>query len=246
MFKANFEGIHVAVKVIKDISADALERTRAEILLMKGLHHPQIVMFIGACWDEFMMGIVLELVDNGPMANFLHNKKLHLSWEHPKLSMAKDVAAGCIYLHSSTYYDESEDTWHECIIHRDLKPDNMLVTTTYGVKLTDFGEARAMNSEMTMTQVGSPLYMAPEVLRGERYDERVDLYSYAVTLLEMLVLADSIFEVFEKVRSELRETTNRRTPLTNERNSIPPPHPPLAGVPAPQGRSHEPYAPRLN
>ena len=85
VFKANYEGIHVAVKVIKDISEKALERTRAEILLMKGLQHPQIVMFIGACWDEFMMGIVLELVDNGPLANFLHNKKLHLSWEHPKV-----------------------------------------------------------------------------------------------------------------------------------------------------------------
>mmetsp|Transcript_1746 Transcript_1746/g.3414 ORF Transcript_1746/g.3414 Transcript_1746/m.3414 type:complete len:1047 (-) Transcript_1746:22-3162(-) len=213
VFKANYEGIHVAVKVIKDISEDALERTRAEILLMKGLHHPQIVMFIGACWDEFMMGIVLELVENGPMANFLHNKKLHLNWQHPKLSMAKDAAEGCRYLHNSTYYDEREDTWHECIIHRDLKPDNMLVTATYGVKLTDFGEARAMDSEMTMTQVGSPLYMAPEVLRGERYDERVDIYSYGVTMLEMLVLADNIYAVFEKEYKRIKGENMTLTPL---------------------------------
>jgi len=156
---------------------------------------------------------VLELVENGPMANFLHNKKLHLSWEHPKLQMAKDAAAGCLYLHNSTYYDEGEDTWHECIIHRDLKPDNMLVTTTYGIKLTDFGEARAMDSEMTMTQVGSPLYMAPEVLRGERYDERVDVYSYAVTLLEMLVVEESIFVVFEKEFKRIKGKNMALTPL---------------------------------
>ena len=56
--------------------------------------------------------------------------------------MAKDAAAGCAYLHQSTYYDEKEGVYHDCIIHRDLKPDNMLVTTTYGIKLTDFGEAR--------------------------------------------------------------------------------------------------------
>ncbi|GMH96195.1 hypothetical protein TrVE_jg4839 [Triparma verrucosa] len=213
VFKANYEGIHVAVKVIKDISEVNLERTRAEILLMKGLQHPQIVMFIGACWDEFMMGIVLELVDNGPLANFLHNKKLHLSWEHPKLGMAKDAAAGCAYLHQSTYYDEKEGVYHDCIIHRDLKPDNMLVTTTYGIKLTDFGEARVMDSEMTMTQVGSPVYMAPEVLKGERYDERIDIYSYAITLLEMLVLAESVFEVFEKSFKKLKGEDAVLTPL---------------------------------
>ncbi|GMH53913.1 hypothetical protein TL16_g01562 [Triparma laevis f. inornata] len=213
VFKANYEGIHVAVKVIKDISENNLERTRAEILLMKGLQHPQIVMFIGACWDEFMMGIVLELVDNGPLANFLHNKKLHLSWEHPKLGMAKDAAAGCAYLHQSTYYDEKEGVYHDCIIHRDLKPDNMLVTTTYGIKLTDFGEARVMDSEMTMTQVGSPVYMAPEVLKGERYDERVDIYSYAITLVEMLVLAESVFEVFEMTYKKLKGEDQALTPL---------------------------------
>jgi len=213
VFKANYEGIHVAIKVIKDISEHALTRTRAEILLMKGLQHPQIVMFIGACWDEFLMGIVLELVDNGPLSNFLHNKKLHLSWEHPKLSMAKDAAAGCLYLHESTYYDEKEDTWHECIIHRDLKPDNMLVTTTYGVKLTDFGEARVVDSEMTMTQVGSPVYMAPEVLRGERYDERVDVYSYGITLVEMLCIAEGVFELFEVAYKHMKGPTAVLTPI---------------------------------
>ena len=127
--------------------------------------------------------------------------------------MAKDAAAGCCYLHQSTYYDEKEDQYIDCIIHRDLKPDNMLVTTTYGIKLTDFGEARAMDSEMTMTQVGSPVYMAPEVLRGERYDERVDVYSYAITLLEMLVLTDSIFEVFEQAYKKVKGDENSLTPL---------------------------------
>ena len=212
VFKAKYEGIYVAVKVIRDINEAQLERTRAEILLMKGLQHDCIVMFIGACWDEYLMGIVLELVENGPLANFLHNERLHLSWQHPKLSMAKDAANGCNYLHQSTYYSEREDNWHECIIHRDLKPDNMLVTTTYGVKLTDFGEARSLDSEATMTQVGSPVYMAPEMLRGERYDERIDIYSYAITLTEMLVLADNIFDVFNEKYKKLHDGNNL-TPL---------------------------------
>ena len=229
VFKAKYEGINVAVKVIRDINEDALEKSRAEILLMKDLHHPQIVMFIGACWDEFMMGIVLELVDNGPLANFLHNKNLHLSWEHPKLSMAKDAAAGCSYLHSSSYYNAKEQEWLECIVHRDLKPDNMLVTTTYGVKLTDFGEARAIDGSLTMTQVGSPVYMAPEVIRGEQYDEKIDIYSYAVTLLEMLVLADNIFEVFQKEYKRIKgegnnlnmHTLTRMVALENFRPQLP-------------------------
>ena len=55
-----------------------------------------------------------------------------------------------------------------------MKPDNMLVTTNGVLKLTDFGEARAAELNMTMTAVGTPIYVCPEIIRNERYDTKAD------------------------------------------------------------------------
>jgi serine/threonine protein kinase len=70
------------------------------------------------------------------------------------------------------------------IIHRDLKPDNCLVTDNYTLKIADFGEARELDDENSMTQTGTPLYTAPEVLKGYRYTNKADVYSFALTLLQ--------------------------------------------------------------
>jgi serine/threonine protein kinase len=72
------------------------------------------------------------------------------------------------------------------VIHRDLKPDNMLLTKDWKLKLTDFGEARAANLGATMTTVGTPIYIAPEVMHADHYDTRCDTYSYGVCLCAMV------------------------------------------------------------
>ncbi len=80
---------------------------------------------------------------------------------------------------------------HENIIHRDLKPQNLLLTSLSPehatLKVADFGLARMLSSEsLANTVCGSPLYMAPELLKGEQYGEKVDLWSVGAILYEMV------------------------------------------------------------
>ena len=103
-----------------------------------------------------------------------------MTWKDTLLKVAIQSATGVQYLHHSRYLDEKADCWKDCIIHRDLKPDNILVTDDFTAKLTDFGEARSADLNLTMTTVGTPIYIAPEILRNDRYDSKVDVYSFGI------------------------------------------------------------------
>ena len=91
------------------------------------------------------------------------------------LKMMKSVASGLLYMH----------TRPQPVIHRDIKPDNVLVTTTYSCKITDLGASRRMEHTdlATMTQIGTDMYISPEVIRGLRYDASVDIYSLGIMLV---------------------------------------------------------------
>ncbi|GMI34086.1 hypothetical protein TeGR_g2229 [Tetraparma gracilis] len=117
-----------------------------------------------------------------------------LTWKGHLWRMALEAALGVQYLHHHRYWKE-EAGWRESVIHRDLKPDNMLLTNDWKLKLTDFGEARAQNLGATMTSVGTPIYIAPEVMQGDKYDERADTWSYGLCLVAM-IRAERTLELF--------------------------------------------------
>ena len=79
-----------------------------------------------------------------------------------------------LYLHSAD------------LIHRDLKSMNIMIAEGLRGKIADYGESREESSDMTMTSTGTPLWMAPEVSCGERYDSQADVYSFGVILFEVL------------------------------------------------------------
>ena len=118
------------------------------------------------------------------------NKASH----HSLLKWLLDVSRGMSYLHGMTYYDADKNEQIKGIIHRDLKPDNCLVTETWGVKIADFGEARAALENATMTQVGTPIYIAPEVVKGDYYTGQADVFSFAMTILQFCLKGEALLK----------------------------------------------------
>ena len=115
----------------------------------------------------------------------LHDLMNKMSGNKPRLMMRTkiclDASKGIEYLHDNG------------ILHRDIKPDNMLIISlednmNVNAKLTDFGSARNVNlliTNMTFTKgIGTPVYMAPEVLDQQHYKKPADIYSFAITMFE--------------------------------------------------------------
>ncbi|CAM9360523.1 unnamed protein product [Chrysoparadoxa australica] len=186
----------VAVKVVKYMDEHTMERFRTEVLLMKELKHPNIANLLGVSWRTGKLMILVELFERGNLADVLGDRNCRLGWQHPKYMMMTDIVRGMAYLHQARYFDEKTNCYETCVMHRDLKPQNMLVTESLGIKIIDFGEARPIDSNNTMTQVGTLLYMAPEIVRGERYDEKCDVYSFAMVLLAMLQKRMHVYQYF--------------------------------------------------
>ncbi|KAG7384807.1 hypothetical protein PHYPSEUDO_002193 [Phytophthora pseudosyringae] len=174
-----YGGQQVAVKKLlhtKDQKAEDVQAFAEEIELTASLIHPHIVKFIGVAWSSLSnLAMVLEYFPRGNLKEYLHKNSDLVSWARDKIHMAIAIAEALDYLHSRT----------PAIIHRDLKSNNILLTESLEPKLIDFGVSRGM-IDLTMTAgVGTPYWTAPEILEGNRYTEKADIYSFGVVLSEL-------------------------------------------------------------
>eukprot|EP01105_Mastigella_eilhardi_P004554 TRINITY_DN1607_c0_g1_i2.p1 TRINITY_DN1607_c0_g1~~TRINITY_DN1607_c0_g1_i2.p1 ORF type:complete len:422 (-),score=73.77 TRINITY_DN1607_c0_g1_i2:556-1821(-) len=162
VFRASWRGAEVAVKVLKNVEADAhlLDDFKQEISLMGKMRHPYVVLFMGACTQDVdHLCIVSEFLETGSVHDLLHVRHVKLDLR-AVVRIARHTAFAINYLHLSS------------IIHRDLKPANLLMEGNK-VKLCDFGLScvRPLSGQLS-EQVGSPLWMAPELLVGRDYNEK--------------------------------------------------------------------------
>ncbi|BBI30152.1 Ser/Thr protein kinase [Acanthamoeba castellanii medusavirus] len=174
--KGKWKGVDVAVKrfINQRLNERALLDFRTEIAFLSGLHHPNIVLFIGACLDPPNLAIVVEYMPQD-LKRLLADTTAKLGWS-AKSRLIRTAAIGINYLHSL----------QPIIVHRDLKPSNMLVDEQNNVKIADFGFARIKEENTTMTRCGTPCWTAPEIIRGEKYDESADVYSFGIIMWQVI------------------------------------------------------------
>ncbi|MGB8455767.1 MAG: Stk1 family PASTA domain-containing Ser/Thr kinase [Anaerocolumna sp.] len=166
----------VAIKVLKPEYSDDknfVKKFRGEAQSAAGLSHPNIVNVYDVGDDNGLHYIVMELVEGITLKNFIERKgKLEVK---EAVGIAIQIAMGMEAAHMNH------------IIHRDIKPQNIIISREGKVKVTDFGIAKATNSNtITSNAMGSVHYLSPEQARGGYSDEKSDIYSLGVTLYEML------------------------------------------------------------
>jgi serine/threonine protein kinase len=192
-------GMKVAIKVIttKNFTIKAREILEDEISIMtliKEIPHPNIV----GCYDiikrENELYIIMEYCDSGHLESIL---KKPIKEKYAQFYFCQ-LANGLKYLDKNS------------IIHRDIKPKNILLTDNRRVlKIADFGFAKRYNEQsLHETICGSPMYMSPEIMNNNRYNNQTDLWSIGLILYEMLYAKHP----FEKCKSmlELKDNVSKK------------------------------------
>lgn len=150
-----------------------IKSLRQEIDILRKIYHENVIQLLDSFETSAEFCIVTELAQGQLYEILEEDKKLP---ETEIKFLARQLVSGLFYLHSNN------------IIHRDIKPQNVLISANGIVKICDFGFARAIESKTMITSIkGTPLYMAPELLREYPYNQKADLWSLGVILYELFV-----------------------------------------------------------
>ncbi len=177
IYRATDESLNreVAVKLVRGCLGDdpeSLERLRREACAAGRLNHPRVAQVYALNFSNRHPYLVMELVTGLDFARKLEQEG-HIE-EHVALRMALDVADGLSALH------------REGLVHGDIKPANIVLDRDGNAKLVDFGLSGMTRRDRYGNFVGTPNYIAPELLRGDADTHRSDIYSLGATLYHLL------------------------------------------------------------
>ncbi|KAJ3410338.1 Protein kinase [Chytridiales sp. JEL 0842] len=163
----------IAIKQMEVASQPRPELLVNEILIMRESRHPNIVNFLDSFLVERELWVVMEYMEGGKLTDILDQGTLS---EEQMSAVVVETVKGLEFLHSRG------------IIHRDIKSDNILLNARGQIKIADFGFCAKLNDDKRKraTLVGTPYWMAPEVVKQKDYGPKVDVWSLGIMCIEMI------------------------------------------------------------
>lgn len=159
------------VAINDTMSQDGLKAIKTEINLLNDIRHPNCVLFLGAAYHDNTIFMVTEYMSHGALGEILVNPSILIDFT-TKMKIAVDMSNGVNYLHSLK----------PSLLHADIKSYNVFVNADLRGKLGDFGSATI---EAKKTRIGTPFWMAPELLNGGYNTPQTDVYALAITYWEL-------------------------------------------------------------
>jgi aurora kinase len=150
---------------------------RREVEVMYKIHHPNVVKLYGHFEDKNYCYFLMEYISKGNIYGLIPQDKKKRLNAQVVASLMKGVISAVYFLHNM----------NPPIIHRDIKPENVLLSEKMEAKLTDFGWSNYMEEDQKRNTVcGTPIYLAPEIIKEKGHDEKVDIWCIGVLLFELI------------------------------------------------------------
>jgi len=175
------EQVRVAVKKMHIERQQRRELLFNEVVIMRDYHHERVVDM----YSSFLVGnelwVVMELLEGGALTDVVTKTPLN---EEQIATVCKSVLQALVFLHSKG------------VIHRDIKSDSILLTRDYQIKISDFGFCAQISKDLPKRRslVGTPYWMAPEVVSRKFYGPEVDIWSLGIMCVEMIECEPPYFD----------------------------------------------------
>ena len=164
----------------KGLASSEIRATKQEISVLKRVKHPHIIGYVNTFEENGVVSIVMEYASGGDLGRLIAKRKQEKGARFTETEIrryATQLGSALEYLHGDVH-----------LLHRDIKPKNVFLSGSGDVRLGDFGLSKVLSnsSGVAETQVGTPLYMSPELCAGKPYDRSADVWAFGCTLYEAM------------------------------------------------------------